>query len=114
MNHFYKTLFFLSILLQAQNEVCLEIEPNPNSNQNAFQCFTKYVNVLDCFEVYAESNIPDYKVLHVAAIVAELLDNDEDGVVDDEALFYELQYQQALMPVFSYDGYSCMDQLEDN
>ena len=31
--------------------------------------------------MYAESSIPDYKVLHVAAVAAELLDNDEDGVV---------------------------------
>ena len=98
------SLFFLAMLLQAQNEVCLEIEPNPNAGEDAFECFTKYVNVLDCFEVYAESSIPDYKVLYVAAVAAELLDNDEDGVVDDEALFFELQNRQALMPVFSYDG----------
>ena len=108
------SLFFLAMLLQAQNEVCLEIEPNPNADDDAFECFTKYVNVLDCFEVYAESSIPDYKVLHVAAVAAELLDNDEDGIVDDELLFYELQNRQALMPVFSYDGNACMDNFMDN
>jgi hypothetical protein len=108
------SLFFLAMLLQAQNEVCLEIEPNPNADNDAFECFTKYVNVLDCFEVYAESSIPDYKVLHVAAVAAELLDNDEDGIVDDELLFYELQNRQALMPVFSYDGNACMDNFMDN
>ena len=75
------------MLLHAQNEVCFEIESNPNLNDPAFQCFSKYINVLGCFEVYAQQNISDEKVLHVAAIAAELLDNNEDGVVDDEMLF---------------------------
>ncbi|SVC23507.1 uncharacterized protein METZ01_LOCUS276361, partial [marine metagenome] len=102
------------MLLHAQNEVCFEIVENPNAGDPAFQCFSKYINVLGCFEVYAQQNISDEKVLHVAAVAAELLDNDEDGVVDDEALFNELQYQQALMPVFTYDGNSCMDDFEDH
>ena len=114
MNKINCSLFFLVMLLQAQNEVCLEIEPNPNADDGAFECFTKYVNVLDCFEVYAEPNVPDYKVLHVAAVAAELLDNDEDGVVDDDALFYELQGRQALMPVFMYDGNACMNNFMNN
>ncbi len=108
------TIFCLTVLLHAQNEVCFEIEENPNAGDPAFQCFSKYINVLDCFEVYAQQNISDEKVLHVAAVAAELLDNDEDGVVDDEALFSELQNQQALMPVFTYDGNSCMDEFEDH
>ncbi|MDP6684657.1 MAG: hypothetical protein QGH24_01790 [Candidatus Marinimicrobia bacterium] len=97
-----------------QNEVCFEIEQNPNSSDPAFQCFTKYVNVLDCFEVFAQQNVSDEKVLHVAAVAAELLDNDEDGVVDDEMLFFALHSQQALMPVFTFDGNSCMENFEDN
>ena len=31
-----------------------------------------------------------------------------------ETLFNELLNQQALMPVFTYDGNSCMDNFEDN
>ena len=107
-------LLFLTTLIHAQNEVCLEIEPNPNSSNPAFQCFTKYVNVVDCFEVYAQQNVSDEKVLHVAAVVAELLDNNEDGVVDDEILFSELQNSQALMPIFTSDGNSCMENFMDN
>ena len=118
MNYYYKVRFTICVLLGslilAQNEVCLDIEQNPNINDPAFQCFTKYVNVLDCFEVYAQQNISDEKVLHVAAVAAELLDNNEDGVVDDEMLFNELQSQQALMPVFTFDGNTCMESFEDN
>ena len=60
------------------------IESNPNIDEPAFQCFTKYVNVLDCFSIYAESSITNEKVLHAAAVAAELLDNNEDGLVDEK------------------------------
>jgi len=109
-----KIFFFLTTLVFAQNEVCFEIEPNPHAGDPAFQCFAKYISVLDCFEVYAQQNISDEKVLHVAAVAAELLDNNEDGVVDDETLFNKLQLEQALMPVFTNDGNSCMENFEDN
>ena len=82
MKNYIKYLL-LSTLLLADNEVCFDIEPNPNQSQPGFAYFTKYVNVLDCFDIYAPSNISDEKVLHAAAIAAELLDNDEDGEVDD-------------------------------
>ena len=80
-------LLFFTTFLTSQNEVCFEIESNPNPNNSALSCFSKYVNVLDCFDIYAQSTISDEKVLHVAAIAAELLDNNEDGFVDDESVF---------------------------
>mgnify|MGYP001351993243 CR=1 FL=1 len=46
--------------------------------------FSKYINVFDCIHIYAESSISDEKVLYAASIAAELLDNDEDGVIDDD------------------------------
>ena len=77
---------------------------NPNQNQPGFGFFTKYVNVLDCFEVFAPSNISDEKVLHVAAVAAELLDNDEDGEVDDPLIRQELIEMKALMPIFTSEN----------
>ena len=38
----------LPIMMLAQNEVCFEIEPNPNPFDPALHSFSKYVNVLDC------------------------------------------------------------------
>ena len=67
----------------AQNEVCFEIEENPNINDFAFSIFQKYVNVLGGIHIYALESISDEKVLHVAAVAAELLDNNEDGFIDD-------------------------------
>jgi len=110
-----KIIFMLCLtFLFSQNEVCFEIESNPYPNSPALGCFTKYINVLDCFDIYAQSGISDEKALHVAAVAAELLDNNEDGVVDDENIFNSLQEHNALMPVFTSDGNSCMDDFEDN
>ncbi len=95
-------LLFATSVLYSQNTVCLTIESNTNTGQ-AFTGFTKYVNVLDCFDVYAESSISDQKVLHAAAVAAELLDNNEDGIVDDPLLKAELSSNQALIPIFSQE-----------
>ena len=108
----YSAIYFLLFLIQVihgQNTVCFDIEENPNANSTAFSNFTKYVRVLDCFSVYAESSISDAKVLHAAAVAAELLDNDEDGEVDDPLLKAELASNGALIPIFSYDGSPAMD-----
>ena len=107
-------LIIFSFSLYAQNNVCFEIEPNPYPNSAYLGCFSKYIKVLDCFEIYAQSGVQDEKVLHVAAVAAELLDNDEDGIVDDPLLYSKLAEENALMPIFTYDGNSCMDDFEDH
>ena len=80
-------LFSLPLLVIAQNTVCFTIDPNPNTNDPALAPFTKYVDLLGCLSIYAESTMSDAKVLHAAAVAAELLDNNKDGIVDDP-LFY--------------------------
>jgi len=99
-------IFTLPLLGISQNTVCFTIDPNPNTNDPALAPFTKYVDVLGCFSIYAESTIPDAKVLHAAAVAAELLDNNEDGIVDDILIEDRLQNQQALIPIFSSEGSS--------
>ena len=98
-----------SVFLHGQNEVCFEIESNPEPFNPALNSFSKYVNVLDCFHIYAESNIDDAKVLHAASVAAELLDNNEDGVVDDPILEAELRNAEAMMPLFSSEWSPAMD-----
>tara|TARA_B100000767_G_scaffold125696_1_gene119842 strand:+ start:298 stop:1272 length:975 start_codon:yes stop_codon:yes gene_type:complete len=99
-------LFSLPLLVIAQNTVCFTIDPNPNINDQALAPFTKYVDVLGCFSIYAESTISDTKVLHAAAVAAELLDNNEDGIVDDPLIETQLIIENALMPLFSAEGSS--------
>ena len=103
----------LTSMILAQNEVCFEIESNPNPLDPALSSFSKYVNVLDCFHVYAESSISDEKVLHAASVVAELLDNNEDGIVDDPLLEEELRSGEAMIPKFSSEWSPAMDDVWD-
>ena len=104
MKSIFTLIFYLPILLNAQNIVCFTIEPNPNSNDPALAPFTKYVDVLGCFSIYAENSITDAKVLHAAAIAAELLDNNEDGIIDDPLIETQLLNNNALIPIFSSEG----------
>lgn len=110
----YFIYMMLVTFILADNEVCFEIEPNPNQSQPGFAYFTKYINVLDCFDIYAPSNISDEKVLHAAAIAAELLDNDEDGEVDDLLLKQELSNRGALMPLFISENSQVANSFFDN
>jgi hypothetical protein len=107
-------LFSIPLLGIAQNTVCFTIDPNPNPNDLALAPFTKYVDVLGCFSIYAESNIADAKVLHAAAVAAELLDNNEDGIVDDPLIEAQLIIENALMPLFFQDGNTAMDIFENH
>ena len=107
-------LFLLPLLCFAQqNTVCFTIDPNQNSDI-AFSGFTKYVDVLGCFSIYAESSISDANVLHAAAVAAELLDNDENGIVDDPLIEVQLQNKQAFTPIFAYEGSGAENLLFNN
>ena len=102
MRKLLSLLFLLPLLGNAQqNIVCFTIDANPNISDPALAPFTKFINVLDCFSIYAENTISDSKVLHAAAVAAELLDNNEDGEVDDPLVKQELIQNSALMPIFT-------------
>ena len=66
------------------NQVIFEVGVNPHPDA-ALSNIQKYIKVFDCFEVFGQNNIPDEMVKHAAAIAAEILDNDENGIVDDQA-----------------------------
>ena len=98
---FIKIIFVsMHFILFAQNEVCLDIQSNPNPLDPALSDFSKYINVLDCFHIYAEPSISDDKVLHAAAVAAELLDNNEDGIIDDPQVELSLRNSEAMIPIF--------------
>ena len=59
-----------------------------------YKYMKKYIKVLDCFEIFGQGNVEDKLVRHAAAVAAEILDNDEDGIVDDPALAQILQNNQ--------------------
>jgi len=81
--------------------VCFNIESNPNISDPALTSFSKYIHVLDCFHIYGESQISDEKMLYAAAVTAELLDNNEDGIIDDTSVENSLRNLNAMMPLFN-------------
>ena len=112
-----KNILFIILLplsIFSQNTVCFNIETNPNPEILALSLFTKYINVFDCVHIYAEQSISDQKVLHAAAIAAELLDNNEDGIIDDDNVKNKLMSIYTVMPLFAYEGSNAEDLLFDN
>ena len=109
----YSIIVFFPLFLLSQNEVCFEISDNPYPNNPALTSFTKYINVLDCIDIYAESQISDSKILHAAAVAAELLDNNEDGIVDDPHVEYYLRSLNTMMPIFNSEWSSGQDNVFD-
>ena len=112
--YIFNLILIVPIFISAQNEVCFELEENPYPNHPAFGVFSKYVNVLDCIDIYAESNISDEKVLHVASVAAELLDNNEDGIIDDPLIESSLIEFNTVMPVFQSENGNAIDTFFDN
>lgn len=56
-----------------------------------FKNKVKYINVFDCIDIIAMDEILDLTILHVANIVAEWLDNDKNGIIDDNKVYYKLK-----------------------
>lgn len=109
-----KFILFMPIFISAQNQVCFGIERNPNPNHPAFSVFSKYINVLGCIHIYAEPNISDEKILHVASVAAEILDNNEDGVIDDSLIESSLIELITIMPIFQSENGNAIDIFFDN
>lgn len=80
-----------------------EVVDNPDTEVPGFGGFTSYVD-MNGLGVYGEDGVSEQTLLYVATIFAELLDNDEDGHWDDEAVFNALVMRSALMPVFAEEG----------
>jgi hypothetical protein len=92
--------FTLPVFNLAQTTSCLDILPNPDVTQPAFAEFDRYINVLEVLKFYAEPGVSDAQLIHSASIGAELLDNDENGIIDDIILGEQLMLVNAVMPLF--------------
>ena len=65
----------------------------------SFHIFSKYVRIFDLYFVATES-CPDDKVLHAASVFYQYLDNDDDGVPDNELVYSKLCEGKATMVMF--------------
>ena len=77
----------------------LKIGPVPSGRLDVFKpSFTKYVNVFGV-HIFGTRRTPDAKLRHVAAVMAEYLDNDEDGKVDNKKVVDALVSRDAYMVI---------------
>src|SRR6056300_1249999 len=86
-----KSAFFLLplVIFSAQANVFTVSNSLPVDLQNASSVFTKSVEVFG-LRVLATDSVPDIKVLHTANVLAEYLDNDENGSVDQPEVLNKL------------------------
>ena len=71
------------------------IRLNTNT-ENGFSIFDRKVDVGGIL-IYAVAGVPEQKLLHVSYLLAQYLDNDEDGVVDNQAVFSKMQTVNAMI-----------------
>lgn len=99
-------VFFVFYACSPKTErTSFSIVSNPDRSNAAFSEFDRKTEVFG-LGLYAEQGVRDAQLLHAANIMAELLDNDEDGIVDDASLLEQLQQSQACMPIFASEGSS--------
>ena len=84
-------LFLLGLILHQEEP--LKVVPVQDEMK---KYFSKEVEVFG-LKVYATKSCPDKKVLHAAAVLAQYLDNDEDGKADNPAVLKEMQKRRAAM-----------------
>jgi hypothetical protein len=93
----------ITLSLKAQNTVCFDVLPNPHSGISGLDVFTKYIDVFGV-NIFGTAAVPDNDIKHCAAVMAEYLDNDEDGLIDNQAVVDEMTIVNASMVMFGQDG----------
>jgi len=67
----------------------IKIRGVEESDKNYFKYFCKTTEVFG-IKIYATENVANDKIFHAASVLAQYLDNDEDGVVDNQLVLNEL------------------------
>jgi len=75
--------------------------------------FTKYQNVFGV-HMFAVAGVTDAKFLHACRVMAEFLDNDEDGSVDDSKVIGEMRKRNAAMAIWVNDCKNLPDSVMDH
>ncbi len=77
----------------------LEVAPYDGARGEAFEVFDRFVGFRG-LAVFATADVCDGDMLHVAHVLAQYLDNDEDGEMDSPAVYRDLYDRSAAMVLF--------------
>lgn len=72
-------------------------------SDNGFSSFNRKVVVFG-IDIYAVSSVEDTKLLHAANVMAQYLDNDEDGTVDDQLVLDKMLENKAFMVMWKNEN----------
>ncbi|WP_257281948.1 MULTISPECIES: hypothetical protein [unclassified Endozoicomonas] len=81
----------------------LTLTPTTENQQILDIVFPKYTTVFG-IKVRGTEKVPDEKLLHAARIMAEYLDNNDDGVVDNQPVLDSLVAQKATLTMIADDS----------
>jgi len=76
---------------------------NDDSPERAFNVFCKKVNVFGVI-IYATPNVTDQDLLHAANVMAQYLDNNEDGIIDNQLVLDKMIENQSSMVLFGTEN----------
>ena len=93
-----KLFYILSLALIGFQIGCSSNSGTPNTN-DPFSVFDKQVEVFGV-KIYGTPNTGTDKVLHAATVMAEYLDNNEDGIADNSQVVDILSQRKATLIMF--------------
>ncbi len=73
------------------------------NSDEGFPSFNRKVVVFG-IDIYAVAAVEDSKLLHAANVMAQYMDNDEDGVVDDQAVIDKMIENRAYLVMWSSEN----------
>jgi hypothetical protein len=79
------------------------IQDNSDSPGRAYNVFCKKVLVFG-IGVYGTCKVTDGELLHAANVLAQYLDNDEDGIVDNQLVLDKMIEQKAALTLFGTEN----------
>tara|TARA_B100000767_G_scaffold275717_1_gene314613 strand:- start:4501 stop:5319 length:819 start_codon:yes stop_codon:yes gene_type:complete len=111
LNKNYLILLLMAILscknkLELSSNILIGNDPNFKiiaHNDSGFETTNRKVDVFG-IPIYAYSEVEDPKLLHAANILAQYLDNDEDGKVDNPFLISTLLANNASLFMWKYES----------
>jgi len=89
--------------VKKQGENFFRVEKNISPPHPAFIQFAKFVSVFGV-KIYAMADVRDFKLLHAANVLAQYLDNDEDGNIDNLRILEAMLANKAFVIMVKTEG----------